>query len=112
MDVAKKSQASIQAEVKYNQRVKEENRLAFQRGIINRNRVVAFVSSWQDNAISVSIKSELKKIKESTLSEIEMANHELLILRRKQISDLLTQDMDKYKLELAKLNLAIYEERK
>ncbi|KAJ3228067.1 hypothetical protein HDU81_006303 [Chytriomyces hyalinus] len=110
MKPAKKSQVSLQAEIKYNQRVKEENRLQHQRDIINRNRVVQFVSNWQDNAVAVSIKSELKKIKESVTSEIEMANHELLVLRRRDMAELLERDVKTYKAELSERKLAFYED--
>ncbi|ORY48597.1 camp-binding domain-like protein [Rhizoclosmatium globosum] len=111
MEEVKKSQVSIQAEQKYNKRVKEENRLQNQRDLLRRNKVVAFVSSWQDNAIAISIKTELKKIKECTMDEIELANRELMVLRRRDISELLEQDKQVYKAELEKMNLAFHEDR-
>ncbi|KAJ3067892.1 hypothetical protein HDU98_008910 [Podochytrium sp. JEL0797] len=111
MEAIKKSQVSIQAEAKYNKRVKEENRMSQQRDMLQRNQKVAFVSSWQDAAIAVSIKTELKKIKESTCTEIEMANRELMIVRRRDISKLLEQDMETFKRELAQQNLAFHEDR-
>ncbi|KAI9338211.1 hypothetical protein BDR26DRAFT_935330 [Obelidium mucronatum] len=111
MEEVKKSQVSIQAEQKFNKRVKEENRLENQRDLLQRNKVVAFVSSWQDNAIAISIKTELKKIKESTMDEIELANRELMVLRRRDISELLERDMKVYKAELAQKGLALHEDR-
>ncbi|KAJ3308606.1 hypothetical protein HDU76_003863 [Blyttiomyces sp. JEL0837] len=106
-----RSLVSIRAEQEYNKRVKEENRLKHQQEIERRNRVAAFVSEWQDNALQISMKADLKKIREMTQSEIELANRELLLIRRREMRELLQQDMNVFKDELAVRNVAIHVDR-
>ncbi|KAI8846447.1 hypothetical protein BC829DRAFT_398593 [Chytridium lagenaria] len=95
----------------YFKRVKEENRLRHQCEIERKNRVAAFVSSWQDSALQISHKSDLKQLHEAAKSEIEMANKELLVIRRKEIGELVEEDTKRHREELRQLGLAIHQDR-
>ncbi|KAI9335597.1 hypothetical protein DFJ73DRAFT_798801 [Zopfochytrium polystomum] len=107
----RKSLLSIRAEQEYNKRVKEENRLKHQQETERRNRVAAFVSEWQDNAIHISMKAELKQIQEMTQSEMQAAGRELLLLRRQEMRALLERDRQMLDEELAQRGLAVHKDR-
>ena len=60
----RKSSVRIQAEIQYHKRTKEENRLRHQREQNFSNRMISFVSEWQDNGLQVAWKSDFNRIQE------------------------------------------------
>lgn len=89
-------------------RTKEENRLKSQAEIEHQNEMISIVSAWQDEGIKVEWKSHLKRIQESTIEEISLANKQLLKIRRESLQRLLKRDLDQYTLELSNKDLAFH----
>ncbi|KAJ3376774.1 hypothetical protein HDU84_009432 [Entophlyctis sp. JEL0112] len=77
-----------------------------------RKYVSDFASNWQDAAIGASIKAEMKKsCVQQSLTDVDLAKSELLVLRRRDMCKLFQQDMKTYKNELELRGLSFHEDR-
>ncbi|KAI9202194.1 uncharacterized protein BJ171DRAFT_601121 [Polychytrium aggregatum] len=105
------SSASKRAEQAFERLVKEENRLSHQKEADRRQRVIAFVAKWQDNAMMISWKSDIRRLQEETREEIMLANKEMIDLRRAELRELLERDREDYLKELDTLKLSFHHDR-
>ncbi|RKO92256.1 hypothetical protein BDK51DRAFT_28683 [Blyttiomyces helicus] len=100
-----------QAEINFIKRLKAESLLINQSKMTRRNKEAALVSQWQDDAIRVAWKSDMKRSKETMRYELVAANIELMNRRRQELKQLLDQDAEKYRQELASMGLTAHMDR-
>ncbi|KAJ3193444.1 hypothetical protein HK101_004837 [Irineochytrium annulatum] len=94
----------------FERRIKDEERMVIAAATERKNRVAAFVSSWQNASLSLSRKSDLKKIEEHTEKDVAMAHQELLIIRKREMRALLEKENKDFTKALEAKGLYFYDD--